>query len=123
MPRLSNETRRMEHLLISVNPEVQGGAPCIAGTRLPIDVLLARVDAGESWDSLVSDYPDLTEAHVGLGDLCRTFARSAAAVRSYERAVRSRPKKPFYRWKLAVALAAMGLYEKSAAQLGAFYRA
>ena len=60
---------------------------------------------------------DLTEVHVGLGDLCRTFARSAAAVRSYERAVRSRPKKPFYRWKLAVALAALGLYDKAAAQL------
>jgi tetratricopeptide (TPR) repeat protein len=60
---------------------------------------------------------DLTEAHVGMGDICRTFARSAAAVRSYERAVRSRPKKPFYRWKLAVALVAMGLYEKAAVQL------
>lgn len=60
---------------------------------------------------------DLTEAHVGMGDICRTFARSAAAVRSYERAVRSRPKKPFYRWKLAVALATMGLYEKAATQL------
>jgi tetratricopeptide (TPR) repeat protein len=60
---------------------------------------------------------DLTEVHVGFGDLCRTFARSAAAVRSYERAVRSRPKKPFYRWKLAVALVAVGLYEKAAAQL------
>lgn len=72
--------------------------------------LQAQEDAGGS-------ATDLTEAHVGLGDLCRTFARSAAAVRSYERAVRSRPKKPFYRWKLAIALAAMGLYEKSAAQL------
>ncbi len=72
--------------------------------------LQAQEDAGGST-------ADLTEAHVGLGDLCRTFARSAAAVRSYERAVRSRPKKPFYRWKLAVALAAMGLYDKSAAQL------
>jgi tetratricopeptide (TPR) repeat protein len=49
------------------------------------------------------------DAYVGLGDLCRTVANSAAAVRSYERAVRARPKKPFYRWKLAVALAALGL--------------
>ena len=72
--------------------------------------LRAREEAGMSDE-------DLTEAHVGLGDLCRTFARSAAAVRSYERAVRSKPKKPFYRWKLAVALAALGLYEKAAAQL------
>lgn len=62
---------------------------------------------------------DLPEAHIGLGDLCVSFAYSAAAVRSYERAVRSRPRQPFYRWKLAVALAALGLYEKAAQQLKA----
>jgi len=62
---------------------------------------------------------DLSEAHIGLGDLCRTFALSAAAIRSYERAVRSRPRKPYYRWKLAVALATLGLYEKAVEQLKA----
>ncbi len=60
---------------------------------------------------------ELTEAYIGLGDLCLTFARSAAAVRSFERAVRSRPKEPFLRWKLSVALATMGLYERAEAQL------
>lgn len=65
----------------------------------------------------VADEAELTDAYVGLGDLCITFARSAAAVRSYERAVRSRPKQPFLRWKLAVALATMGLYERAEAQL------
>ncbi|PQV63053.1 Tetratricopeptide repeat-containing protein [Abditibacterium utsteinense] len=60
---------------------------------------------------------ELTDAYIGLGDLCLTFARSAAAVRSFERAVRSRPKEPFLRWKLSVALATMGLYDKAEAQL------
>jgi tetratricopeptide (TPR) repeat protein len=60
---------------------------------------------------------ELVDAHLGLGDLCRTFARSATAIRSYERAVRSRPRKPFYRWKLAVALTALGLYEQAEQQL------
>jgi tetratricopeptide (TPR) repeat protein len=60
---------------------------------------------------------DMTDAYVGMGDLCRTFARSAAAVRSYERAVRSKPKQPFLRWKLAVSLATMGLYDRAEAQL------
>jgi tetratricopeptide (TPR) repeat protein len=60
---------------------------------------------------------EMPDAHLGIGDLCRTFALSAAAVRSYERAVRLRPKRPYYRWKLAVALAAMGLYEDSEKQL------
>lgn len=60
---------------------------------------------------------EMPDAHLGIGDLCRTFALSAAAVRSYERAVRLRPERPYYRWKLAVALAAMGLYEQSVAQM------
>lgn len=60
---------------------------------------------------------DLSDAHIGLGDLCCSFALSATAIRSYERAVRSHPQNPYYRWKLAIALAAVGLYEKSAQQL------
>jgi len=60
---------------------------------------------------------DLTEAHAGLGDICRTFAMSAKAIRSYERAVRSRPKQPFLRWKLAAALVALGLFERAEEQL------
>ena len=71
----------------------------------------------EARENTATDEAELTDAYVGLGDLCITFARSAAAVRSYERAVRSRPKQPFLRWKLAVALATMGLYERAEAQL------
>ena len=59
----------------------------------------------------------LTDAYIGLGDLCRTFARSKAAVRAYERAVRSRPQQPFLRWNLAVSLTTMGLYDRAEAQL------
>lgn len=66
-----------------------------------------------------NDSEDLSEAHIGLGDLCRTFALSAAAIRSYERAVRSKPRKPYYRWKLAIALATLGLYDKAVDQLNA----
>lgn len=74
---------------------------------------------------------EVVEAHLGLGDMCCTFAMSAAAVRSYERAVRSRPNKPFYRWKLATALITLGMYDKAQRQLAkvvelapqdAFYR-
>lgn len=63
------------------------------------------------------DGSELVDAHIGLGDICRTFALSAKAVRSYERAVRSRPRKPFLRWKLAVALTALGLYDQAERQL------
>lgn len=60
---------------------------------------------------------EVVEAHLGLGDMCCSFAMSATAVRSYERAVRSRPNMPFYRWKLASALITLGMYEKAEQQL------
>jgi tetratricopeptide (TPR) repeat protein len=60
---------------------------------------------------------EVVEAHLGLGDMCCSFAMSATAVRSYERAVRSRPDVPFYRWKLASALITLGMYEKAEQQL------
>lgn len=70
--------------------------------------LQAGRDAGEE---------EMPDAHLGIGDLCRTFAMSAVAIRSYERAVRLRPTRPYYRWKLAIALAALGLYEQAEGQL------
>jgi tetratricopeptide (TPR) repeat protein len=60
---------------------------------------------------------ELTDTYAGLGDICRTFAMSAKAIRSYERAVRSRPRQPFLRWKLAAALVALGLFERAEEQL------
>lgn len=55
---------------VSVDPETMGGSPCFAGTRVPVSMVLRRVDSGENWAQLVSDYPFLTEEHVAAG---RTF--------------------------------------------------
>lgn len=49
---------------VSVDPETMGGSPCFAGTRVPVSMVLRRVDSGENWTQLVSDYPFLTEEHV-----------------------------------------------------------
>jgi uncharacterized protein (DUF433 family) len=55
---------------VSVDPETMGGIPCFAGTRVPVSMVLRRVDSGEDWAQLVSDYPFLTEEHVAAA---RTF--------------------------------------------------
>jgi uncharacterized protein (DUF433 family) len=49
---------------IHSDPEVMGGTPVFAGSRLPIRTLLACVDAGEDWDRLVRSWPFLTRPHV-----------------------------------------------------------
>ena len=50
--------------LVSTDPDVMGGAPCFAGTRVPIDVVLASVEGGISKDRLRHSYHFLTDTHV-----------------------------------------------------------
>lgn len=51
-------------MLVTTDLEVMGGAPCFAGTRVPIDYVLSSLDEGESLERLQASYAFLTEAHV-----------------------------------------------------------
>lgn len=42
---------------ITSKPDVMGGAPCIAGTRIPIDVILYRLKEGNTLKDLHKMYP------------------------------------------------------------------
>ena len=45
---------------ISVDPNVMHGAACIAGTRIPVSVVLDNLAAGMTTDELLTEYPSLT---------------------------------------------------------------
>ena len=45
---------------ISVNPAVAHGKACIAGTRIPVAVVLANLAAGLTTEQIVHGYPSLT---------------------------------------------------------------
>ena len=45
---------------ISVNQAVAHGKACIAGTRIPVAVVLANLAAGLTPDEIVRSYPSLT---------------------------------------------------------------
>ena len=49
---------------IQRDPEVLGGEPVFAGTRLPVATLLACVDAGDCWARIVASWPWVTPGHV-----------------------------------------------------------
>ena len=49
---------------IEINPRVCGGSPVIKGTRIPVEVILDQLAAGESWDSILSGFPALTRADI-----------------------------------------------------------
>lgn len=49
---------------VTSDPEVLGGTPVLAGTRLPVETLLACVAAGTPWERLLESWPWLTPEHV-----------------------------------------------------------
>jgi uncharacterized protein (DUF433 family) len=49
---------------IEIDPRVCGGQPVIKGTRISVAALLEQLEQGESWDSLLRGYPELTRADI-----------------------------------------------------------
>ena len=50
--------------LVSTDPDVMGGAPVFAGTRVPVDVVLSSLAEGIELQRLKNSYPFLTDAHI-----------------------------------------------------------
>ena len=44
---------------ISVDHRIMGGAPCIAGTRIPVATVVSMVAEGMTVDRIVGDFPQL----------------------------------------------------------------
>jgi uncharacterized protein (DUF433 family) len=49
---------------ISSDPDVMGGTPVFAGSRLPVETLLACVAAGTPWEQILNSWPWLTSEHL-----------------------------------------------------------
>ncbi len=45
---------------ISIDPAVHHGDPCIAGTRVPVSVLVGSIADGDSFEQIIRSYPQLT---------------------------------------------------------------
>ncbi len=49
---------------ITARPGVQGGEPCISGTRIPVWVLAAMHKQGDTAEDILDAYPNLSAAQV-----------------------------------------------------------
>lgn len=49
---------------ITSNPEIMGGKPCFRGTRIAVCTVLNFLAAGDSVDSILKSFPDLTRKHI-----------------------------------------------------------
>ena len=59
------EDRAMEWRdYISVDPQVMHGVACIAGTRIPVAVVLNNLAGGASVEEILGEYPSLTRAGI-----------------------------------------------------------
>jgi uncharacterized protein (DUF433 family) len=54
----------MEQTVVSRNPEIMGGAPVFAGTRVPVQTLLDYLEAGDTIDEFLEGFPSVTRAQV-----------------------------------------------------------
>lgn len=49
---------------IEVNPKIMFGKPVIAGTRIPVEVILDKFEAGQTLEEILNDYPRLSEEDI-----------------------------------------------------------
>lgn len=49
---------------ISVDPEICHGKPCIRGTRVLVELIVAYIANGDSIEDVLASYPTITKADV-----------------------------------------------------------
>jgi len=46
--------------VIVSDPEILGGTPCFCGTRVPVDSLIDYLEAGDSLDEFLDNFPSVS---------------------------------------------------------------
>ena len=54
----------MKPSVVTVNPEVLGGTPVFAGTRVPVQILLDHLKAGDSIHDFLEGFPSVRHEQV-----------------------------------------------------------
>ena len=49
-----------KELIVSRNPKVMNGALVFAGTRVPVEILIQHLVAGDSLDKFLNDFPTVS---------------------------------------------------------------
>lgn len=50
--------------LIEINPKIMVGKPVIKGTRITVELILEKLAIGDSFETILSDYPHLSRDEV-----------------------------------------------------------
>ena len=49
---------------VHVDPDIMAGVPVVAGTRIPVYLLLEFIEAGRTIDQIKQEYPSLTSEQI-----------------------------------------------------------
>lgn len=47
--------------IVNIDPDILGGTPVFAGTRVPVESLFQHPKAGDSLDDFLSDFPTVSK--------------------------------------------------------------
>ena len=73
--------------LINIDPEVLGGQPVFKGTRVPIETLFDHLEAGESVDDFLDQFPSISKQQaVSVLEIAGKLMSSKNVVKLYEAA-------------------------------------
>ena len=61
---------------ITADPAIFGGKPVVRGLRVPVELILALLAAGETTEGILDDYPELEADDVRA---CLAYAHAAIA--------------------------------------------
>ncbi len=50
----------MPNSIVNKDPEILGGTPVFAGTRVPVRILFEHLEAGDSLDDFLDSFPTVT---------------------------------------------------------------
>jgi uncharacterized protein (DUF433 family) len=64
---------------IKIDPAIHHGDACIAGTRVPVSVIVGSVAEGDTWEEILASYPQLKRE-----DIQAALLYAAEAVNRFE---------------------------------------
>ena len=67
--------------VVHSDPQILGGTPVFVGTRVPVKTLFDYLEAGDSLDEFLNDFPSVTrDRAVAALELARQMTEAHAAV-------------------------------------------
>ena len=59
-----SDIRTVSQSVVQIDPEIMSGAPCFAGTRVPIQNLLDYLEGGDSIEDFLEGFPSVSREQV-----------------------------------------------------------